>query len=266
MRYILVAVLMIVCLSLFAQALPRPIFQKIQTADGTALEPSDVLIRAYFQERPEEVSTNLERPKHFKLLNVDSIRKGSYVMLNPAAFPSNWEVGDTLVADVTQNSTGAFVHFTIVMPKGTNNVWNEQPVLLVHATPNPAKDPIPADISTGILNSMNKLSWGFAQVGGYKAPIAFRVVIDTDSLFSKPMVMYVKKTKSSKFSIDIPKEIQPLKSNTTYYWKVIPTTSASPKIQPSSLHPLIIDGKLLSSKESGDAVDVPVWCFTTGSK
>jgi hypothetical protein len=264
MKYILILLLLTSTIVLFAQAMPRVILVKIQTADGSPIAPSDIFIRAYFQERPEEIKTSVTNPKHFNTHEGKSSHKGFYVMLNPAAFRYNWAVGETLIADVTQVSTGALIHFTYVIPQSTSVAWLETPLTLTHTVPNRATSPSPADKSTGISSNLTAIGWSYNLVKGYQPPIAFRLAIDTDSLFSNATVLYIRSKKTNKYSELLPKSLLPLKSKVTYYWKVIPTVSSDTKIQPSSLRPIRINGNSLKSQQSGDAINVPVWRFTTG--
>jgi hypothetical protein len=265
MKYLLLLLLLISTMTLCAQALPRVILVKLLTADGSTISPSDIFIRAYFQERPEEIHTSITRPKHFNCTLLDSIHKGMYVMLNPAAFRSNWEVGETLIADITQESTGATVHFTFEIPPGTNVVWVEKPITLSHNVPNLASDANPADKSIGISKNMTSVGWSFNLAKGYIKPIAFRLAISTDSLFSNASVLYIKSTKAIKYTQNLPDKILPLKSSTTYYWKIIPTTSTDEKISPTSLRTILINGKPLKPLSNADSDKVPVWSFTTGN-
>jgi hypothetical protein len=264
MRYLLLVLLLISTITLFAQALPRPIFVKIQTADGSPLTPSDIFIRAYFQERPEEIQTSITRPKHFKGIQVDTMHQGFYIMLNPAAFRSNWEIGETLVADITQISTGAGIHFSLIIPEGTSVLWMENPITLTHPVPNSASEPAPKYKSKGIQSSITELGWTFQLINGYSKPYAFRLVIDTDSLFSNASVFYVKSNSKKDYKFKLPKKLLPLKENTTYYWKVFPTVSHDEEMSISSLHPIMIDGKPIKAIRSGDADNVPLWRFTVG--
>jgi hypothetical protein len=264
MKYLLLILLLISTVTLFAQAMPRPILVKLLTEDGSTLSPSDIFVRAYFQERPEEIQTSITRPKHFNATLLNSRHQGFYLMLNPSAFHLSWETGETLIADITQVSTGNTARFTLQMPTGTNVIWVEDPITLIHSIPNLASSPVPKNRSANISSTTTTLGWSFIQAKGYSRPIAFRLAIDTDSLFSNATVLYVKNTNKNPMNKMLPKKILPLKSNTTYYWKVIPTVSTSEDISLSSLRPILIDGKPIKTQRSGDADQVSVWRFTTG--
>jgi hypothetical protein len=263
MRYLLIILLLIGSIALFAQAMPRAILVSIQTADGSALQPSDIFIRAYFKERPEEIQTSITRPKHFNT-HIGKSHKGFYAMLNPSAFSSAWAPGETLIADITQVSTGATVRFTLVMTQGGSPIWFEDPLTLTHPVPGIASSPNPADKSKGIPSNLATVGWTYNPEQGYSKPVAFRLAIDTDSLFSNASVFYIKSNKKNVYTHVLSKKLVPLKENTTYYWKVFPTVSQDEDISIASLHPILIDGKPIKAVRSGDADNVPLWRFTTG--
>jgi hypothetical protein len=264
MKYMLLALIVLFSCQLLAQALPLPFMIKVQMPDGSY--PDSVSIRTYRVDVPEEVRTQMTSPRNIKTVVLDNAQqKGFYVFVSLAAFATQWQqnTDEILVVEITHESDGAAVTLKLPFPPGTNMVWYEKPVTLTYAFPATAIEPKPAPGAKEISRHP-ELSWNYIQKPGYQTPVAFRLAIATDSTFSDARVAYIKGGIGS-HSENLPADWLPLQPQTTYYWKVIPTSSTNTFTSPTSIKEVRINGKLIKSKDNGDAYKVPTWYFSTGN-
>lgn len=109
--------------------------------------------------------------------------------------------------------------------------------------PNVAYNPVPAHEAEGVLVSLEHVGWSYLPHVSYSDPIGFRVYINTSGDFGDDdpfeWVEYIDGEQDYTDSDILP---DMLDYETTYYWKVVPTTTDPTR---------------------DDAVDVPVWSFTT---
>lgn len=104
-----------------------------------------------------------------------------------------------------------------------------------------AENPFPADDSTEVAVDIEHLSWDYYSHPGYADPLGFRVYMNTSGEFNDDFdwVVYIEDIENYQSEDILP---ETLEYDTKYYWKVVPTTDDPAR---------------------GDAVDVPVWTFTT---
>lgn len=120
-------------------------------------------------------------------------------------------------------------------------VWN----FTVETSDNPyiATNPSPANDSTDVVVDLEYLAWSYHHHQGYTEPIGFRLYFNDSGEFNTndpfEWIAYSEDQTDYQNSDILP---ETLAYDTTYYWKVVPTT-----IDPGR----------------GDADNVPVWSFTT---
>ncbi len=155
--------------------------------------------------------------------------------------------------------------------------------------PLPATNPDPPDKSEDILIDLQQLSWSYKDDGYYIHPVGFRVYINTTGDFEdEHHYEWVDYTFGQRvFSYTISQE---LGKNTAYYWQVIPSTIDSNmnyealnmkqrRSKRGEDRDVSHEERSLKSRSTGerttyhsvlmnrnDAIDCPVWSFTTGTK
>lgn len=131
----------------------------------------------------------------------------------------------------------------------------------VDVSPNPttAVNPDPEHTASGVSPEIDRVSWEYIPEPAYTNPAGFRVYMNITGQFgaNAPYVWVdYEEGEISYYSEDIIPE--PVEVNTTYYWRVVPTTEHPERSDTSD------NRKLRSSEHSrGDAEDVPIWRFTT---
>lgn len=140
-------------------------------------------------------------------------------------------------------------------------VW--QP-LVTSPNPDAAADPDPEQRADNVSTDIEELRWTYTSTEVFKDPVGFRVYFDTTDEFDDDdfvWVNYAENQENYSTGQILPEEID---YNTTYYWKVVPTTN-HPDDRSSYRNRRLEDRTSEVSHPSirGDAVDVPVWRFTT---
>ncbi len=136
--------------------------------------------------------------------------------------------------------------------------------LVTSPNPDVAADPDPEDRADNVSTDIEELRWTYTSTEVFKDPVGFRVYLDTTDEFDDDdyvWVDYVEEQENYSTSQILPEEID---YNTTYYWKVVPTTN-DPDDRSSN------ENRRLNDRAShrhnpfirGDAAGVPTWRFTT---
>lgn len=133
------------------------------------------------------------------------------------------------------------------------------------ADPNPtiAVNPAPADSATGVPVSLENLEWRYISDDDYTDPVGFRVYITSDDDFGEQYDWVDFQEQETDYHLDVPVELE---HETTYFWKVVPTTTYGGDGRSSATGSRRRSDTSLQRTNltfRGDAENVPVWRFTT---
>ncbi len=131
----------------------------------------------------------------------------------------------------------------------------------VDVSPNPtiAVNPDPEHTASGISPEIDRVSWDYIPDPAYTNPAGFRVYMNTTGQFgtNAPYVWVdYEDGEISYYSENIIPE--PVEVNTTYYWRVVPTTEYPDRSETRNNY-----RHRSANLVRGDAEDVPIWRFTT---
>ena len=131
--------------------------------------------------------------------------------------------------------------------------------------PNIAYDPFPECGSADIPLTIENFKWSYNLNPAYTIPAGFRIYMNTTGRFRPDddyqWVIY----SHDQVEYECALIFSELESGTTYYWKVIPTTSDPSEVKRSVIRSGITqtNNDNSDSQFPGDAADCPEWSFTT---
>ena len=242
---LLALTLIILCsmTALFAQTPPRILVQKLELEDGDIMDlvtntgnthAPDYILRALHVETGAEIGTDMGGTP-VENLRINQVDAGFVAaIVNQSAFPAVWPAGNTVRLTITYIPTNEVAVKNITIPAGTSAIILTDPadVMIVppyegSINPNPtiASNPIPANSSTDIQITLNSLGWSYISNPNYTDPVGFRVYLNNTGNFNidDPFewIYYIIDQQDYLHSDILPDELE---YNTTYYWKVVPTT------------------------------------------
>ncbi len=147
-----------------------------------------------------------------------------------------------------------------------------------HPIPATAVNPVPADRATDVPLDLARLEWGFYTDPYRSDPGYFKVYLNKTGIFDEDDDFEWVWFSSYRTEFNC-REALPeiLKPNTTYYWKIVPTTSSPDYWRKEDREPVDTDKQarirnlrnrqiadVISSETGHDAENVPVWSFKTG--
>lgn len=132
--------------------------------------------------------------------------------------------------------------------------------------PNPtiAVNPNPEHLAVGVSPNIEHVSWDYKESDSHTNPVGFRVYMNMTGTFgSNAPYIWVdyEEGVENYYSTEILPT--PLDTNTTYFWRVVPTT-----IHPDSTGRRTLNETAIERSDAfirGDALNSPIWRFTTGS-
>ncbi len=205
--------------------------------------PIDIIAPVYWEiesSHPDPGSYNISFNLHNRLAGVNDPH--SLHLLCREESGTVWQdIGQPDKVDeylLTWEGLSGFSEFSIG-GYGANNLKRPYPAT--------ASNPGPADNSTGIEITLEELSWCYEVDIDHVNPLGFRVYFGNCEEFEDSedfsWIPYVEEQEGYSCCEILPEQLD---YDTTYYWKVVPTTKE--------------DG----TGEGSDAEDIPVWFFTTG--
>lgn len=157
---------------------------------------------------------------------------------------SDWDFDDVWVSDVNSDVNDGYpFSLRIVEPS---------------IYPDIAYTPSPQHQSTNVSLEVDSLAWRYSPSVFYSEPAGFRVYLNTTGDFHEDdSYVWIEYNDSQKqyAARDIGSQLE---YATTYFWKVVPTTSGS-----SRNNGLGESGSRQALINRNDAQDVPIWRFTT---
>jgi PKD repeat protein len=136
-----------------------------------------------------------------------------------------------------------------IVPDAWAGGWN----VIMNPNPHVATNPTPGNLTYDI-DVTTSLGWGYVPDGIHTDPAAFRVYLSTSNDFTgvEPIqIAYTSGTTNYQYTPSVG-----LAYDTTYYWKVVPTTDISRNQTRSHTRDEV---------SRGDALNCPVWTFMTES-
>ncbi len=255
--------------SIYAQTPPRILVQKLESEDGDIMDIvtntgnthcQDYILTALHVETGAEISTSTgDTP--VENLRINQVDAGFVAaIVNQSAFPSVWPAGNTVRLTITYIPTDEVATKDITVPEGTSSIILTDPedVMIVPpyegtVSPNPAVaiNPIPENGATDISIDLSEIGWSYISNPGFTDPVGFRIYMNTSGVFDPEdpfeWIAYIPGQEDYLNSDILPAQ---LIFETTYYWKVVPTT-----IEPTR-------NRIYRSGTRGDAINVPIWSFT----
>ncbi len=255
--------------SILAQTPPRILAQKLELEDGDIMDIvtntgnthcQDYILTALHVETGAEISTSTgDTP--VENLRINQVDAGFVAaIVNQSAFPSVWPAGNTVRLTITYIPTDEVATKDITVPEGTSSIILTDPedVMIVPpyegtVSPNPAVaiNPIPENGATDISIDLSEIGWSYISNPGFTDPVGFRIYMNTSGVFDPEdpfeWIAYIPGQEDYLNSDILPAQ---LIFETTYYWKVVPTT-----IEPTR-------NRIYRSGTRGDAINVPIWSFT----
>ncbi|MBN2459982.1 MAG: choice-of-anchor J domain-containing protein, partial [Candidatus Cloacimonetes bacterium] len=172
-----------------------------------------------------------------------AVNGGSYDFLIAEVIitPGDWTYYSCMITDHPDINAGDLVSLAVqCVSLGESFLYLDDIYLgemIVDPNPVCATDPVPADDAIDVpVDSF--VGWTYTHDPAYTEPIGFRIYMAYDEDLTDAFIGYVPYTGEGNYLIPHPIEFA---YATQYFWKVVPTTEES----------------------RGDAVDCPVWSFTT---
>lgn len=247
MKKLLLPFFMIFCIALTAQV-PHMGSTWILNNDGTQANAEDIDFQAWLN---EETNVTLDENSGGCTINPDFYGM-TVINVQCATFPA-WQAGDVLHIRVT-HTNGTTGSDSITLTNAAQD-WSSSGITLSAPVTNPtaASNPTPANASNNVVIDVN-LSWDY---NGSVTPDGFKLYLGTDN---PPTNMLDGYDAGDVLSYDPDED---LSYHTTYYWQIVPYTVEPTTTGRTSGRTLREAKAVATSSVRGDAVDCPIWSFTT---